>query len=109
MACTVVIDVMTEAISNAVRHSAAPHADLAIAVDAGGLVTITVSNDGHSVATAGTQAGLGTNLLDECTLDWSRATTPAGYVLTAVVPTIGTEPAIALAGNSPVDRGHVSR
>jgi signal transduction histidine kinase len=92
MACAVVIDVITEAMSNAVRHSGASHADLAMVVDADGLVTITVSNDGRADPNAGIRAGLGTNLLAECTLDWSGVTTPSGYVLTAIVPTAAAEP-----------------
>ena len=91
IACAVVIDLVTEAISNAVRHSGASHADLTIAMASVGLVTLTVGNDGHAAAPMQRQGGLGTDLLEECTLDWSRETTPTGYVLTAVIPTAGSD------------------
>lgn len=107
IACTVVIDVITEAMSNAVRHSGAAHADLAIVADADSLITITMSNDGQVDPTTGTRAGMGTDLLEDCTLAWSGATTPSGYALTAIVPTAGSESSLALAGSGRADCGHV--
>lgn len=105
IACTVVIDVITEAMSNAVRHSGASHAHLAMVADADSLITITMSNDGQVDPTAGIRAGMGTDLLEECTLAWSGATTPSGYVLTAIVPTAGSEPSLTLASNGRGDVG----
>jgi signal transduction histidine kinase len=91
IACAVVIDLVTEAISNAVRHSGALHADLTIAMASEGLVTLTVGNDGQAQRAMKTHSGLGTDLLEECTLDWSGETMPTGYVLTAIIPTAGSD------------------
>jgi signal transduction histidine kinase len=96
IAGAVIVDLMTEAISNAVRHSGAEHVELTISEGGDGLVTLVVTNDGQSDASMSTQVGLGTNLLEECTLDWSRATTTSGYVLTVVVPTAGSKPTISV-------------
>jgi signal transduction histidine kinase len=92
IASAVFVDLMTEAISNAVRHSDAEHADLVISEDGDGLVTLVVCNDVHAEQPVPTHGGLGTNLLEECTLEWSRASTPPRYVLTIVIPTAGSEP-----------------
>lgn len=86
IASSVVMDIMTEAVSNAVRHGEARRADIAITAIHDDLVTLVMRDDGHGDSTP-PMPGLGTALLDECTLEWSRDVTPAGCVLTVTLPT----------------------
>lgn len=86
IASAVVMDIMTEAVSNAVRHGEARRADIAITAIHDDLVTLVMRDDGHGDSTP-PMPGLGTALLDECTLEWSRDVTPAGCVLTVTLPT----------------------
>lgn len=86
IADTVIVDVMTEAVSNAVRHGGARHADVSITCVDGDLVRLVVRDDGRGQA-GSSMPGLGTTLLEECTLDWNRDVTPTGCVLTATLPT----------------------
>lgn len=81
-----VIDLLTEAVSNAVRHGEAKNVHLAATLTEDGCITVRIHDDGKSLPDAPALRGLGTVLLEECTLEWSRAVTPAGCVLTMVLP-----------------------
>ncbi len=86
MASAVIIDVMTEAVSNAVRHGSASRAELSISADDDGLVTLSVCNNGLPSDGASVLKGLGTSLLDDCALEWSRTTTEGRTLLAVVLP-----------------------
>ena len=86
LASSVVIDLMTEAVSNAVRHGSARRADIEIACGDGDLVTLVVRDDGGG-ASDSRPGGLGTTLLENCTLEWTRSATRSGCVLKVVLPT----------------------
>jgi signal transduction histidine kinase len=77
-------DVLTDAISNAVRHGDASIVDISISL-VGDEVLVRVRDNG---ATSGTAAipGLGTRILDECSTRWSSEATDDGYLLTASLP-----------------------
>ena len=86
IAAAVTIDLMTEAVSNAVRHGGARHAGISITCVDDSLVTLMVRDDGRG-QTGSSMPGLGTAVLADCTLDWQRDVTPTGCVLTVTLPT----------------------
>ena len=85
IAAAVVFDLMTEAVSNAVRHGEAQLVRVAIGLDGDGLLTLTVADDGRG-ADRSPMRGLGSSLLDDCTLSWKRESSPEGCALVAMLP-----------------------
>lgn len=85
IAAAVVVDLMTEAVSNAVRHGEAEHIFISITIDEKHLLTLTIRDDGHSQSVE-VFHGLGSALLDDCTIEWTRDITASGTTLSAVVP-----------------------
>lgn len=85
VATAILIDLLTEAVSNAVRHGGATRIDVHLAQEERDVVRLSVQDDGEA-ATVDARAGLGTLLLEECTLEWSRTAAPAGQVLEALLP-----------------------
>jgi len=80
----VVVDVFTEACSNAVRHARAQTVDLRIDEDAAGLLNLVVRDDGRGGG--GTGDGLGTRLLNEVALSWQRTSDGGRTELLVVLP-----------------------
>lgn len=80
----VVVDVFTEACSNAVRHARAREIDLRIDEADDGLLRVVVEDDGRPGATSG--SGLGTALLDEIAVRWERRSDAASTRLEVVLP-----------------------
>lgn len=83
---SIVIEVVREAVSNAIRHGDATE----IVVDIGFIASesdihITVTNNGSELPSEPAE-GIGTKMLDEMTLKWSRENSTAGVMLMAVVP-----------------------
>ncbi len=85
-----IIDIISEAVANSIRHSAASIAwiDIELLADAGPILRVRVESNGH-YAGEGRSRGLGSRLLDECTLNWSRVPRPRGQLLTADLPIAG--------------------
>ncbi len=84
-ASRVALDIAQEAISNAVRHGGASVADVTLESSGESEITLTVRNDGKP-APHKIKVGLGTNLLEECTLSWSRVSDALGTTLTCRLP-----------------------
>lgn len=84
---SIVIDIVTEAVSNAVWHGNATRASVRLDVWGEGAddLLVEVTTDGRGIEEQ-KRRGLGTQLLDECTLIWRREAGPAGDALTAVLP-----------------------
>lgn len=80
-----VIDIVTDAVSNAVRHAKAKSVGVDLRVEDDGL-RITVTDDGAVTPKPGRE-GLGTALLNECALSWSLSSSEPGHTLTAVLQT----------------------
>ena len=79
-----VVDVVTDAVSNAVRHGNARSVDISIrGTDRN--VDVIVVDDGTSTSEVSAH-GLGSALLNECSETWSLARTESGHVLSAVLP-----------------------
>lgn len=85
LARSTVIDVFTEAVSNAVRHGGATHVQMSLDCAPENELVLTVTNDGNKEESAHSAPGLGTRLLDECALTWSRHRDPE-HVLQVVIP-----------------------
>ena len=81
-----IIEIVREATSNAVRHSAAEHVEVTISRDyAMRAVLVVVTNDG-TLPDKNAPSGLGTRHLDELTLSWSRQQVKTDVELRALVP-----------------------
>jgi len=87
LAAATVVDIVTEAVSNAVRHGGASQVVVFIDLDNEGIVNLSITDNGSPKVTTSETSGLGTTVLKECTLSWSRTTTETGHVLTASIPT----------------------
>ncbi len=97
VAAALVGDLVTEAVSNAVRHGEATvvevRLDGSVSQETSLRDVVLTVQDNGTPATPGARAGLGTSLLEACTLEWGRSTTGSGNVLRAVIP--GMAPAVA--------------
>ena len=91
-ACAVIVaDIAQEAVSNAIRHGNAGFVSVEVGSLATDRIELTVVNDGSALDTGTTttgtaSTGLGTQQLDECSVEWSRESTAAGSALRAVLP-----------------------
>ena len=63
-------EILKEAVSNAVRHGDAQKAWVSVGAPSGGVIELSVANDGIAPMTGG-RRGIGSGLLDELTVDWS--------------------------------------
>ena len=84
---SMVIDITTEAVSNAVWHGNATVTSIRLDVvgQESDDLLIEVTTDGQGID-APKRRGLGTQLLDDCSLRWSGEASEAGDCLTAVLP-----------------------
>ena len=80
-----VLEIAREACSNAIRHGSAEHIRLEISFSTPDLVKIVVQNDGTKLD-LGSNRGIGSAYLDDCTFSHDLTMTEAGTVLTATVP-----------------------
>lgn len=80
-------EILKEAVSNAVRHGDARNAQASLKVADEGVLDLTITNDG-SAPRIGGRKGIGSNLLDELTVDWSLGfdSATAQTILTARLP-----------------------
>lgn len=74
-------EILREAISNAVRHGNASKVEIKL-FEADGLINLKATNDGSPV-TKRTRKSLGTDMLDEVTLEWSLSNRDSTVVLEA--------------------------
>jgi len=79
-----VVDIVTEAVANAVRHGHAR--EVSVRMRAGDdTLTLTVGDDGHATSASGLQ-GLGTQLLNDCARMWSLSDTGSGRETMVALP-----------------------
>lgn len=83
-----VIDIASEAVSNAVRHGRATHVNVVLEADGKEKrdLKLVVASDGRIRQTLDGR-GLGTQLLDDCTLTWTGEVMDSRYRLVALLPT----------------------
>ena len=79
----IVVEIISEAVSNAVRHGKAHIVTIDMTM-AGEVLHVEMSNDGQ--APASFAAGLGTRLLDDCAITWTRSFDEGTVTLTATLP-----------------------
>ena len=83
---SIIIEVVREAVSNAIRHGDATKINIEISyVESQADVHITVANNGRLLPTEST-TGIGAKLLTDMTLEWSRENQVEGVVLRAIAP-----------------------
>lgn len=82
------LEIVRETVGNAVRHGGARHVLVTIDVDEAGLVVIRVRDDGAGLGeatTSGRAHGLGSAMMNEVCLRWSRVDAPGGGVSVVAV------------------------
>lgn len=77
------VEILSEAVSNAVRHGKATAVAITI-VGQGRQLEMTIIDNGLGADVAA--PGMGTRMLDECALHWSRGRTDGGFVLQLALP-----------------------
>lgn len=87
---TCVAEIAKELVSNAFRHGKATQVDISISTATEQDLRITSTNNGSSVQ-KGRVEGIGSEMFDELTTQWSWKNTPKGPRFTALVP-VGTNP-----------------
>lgn len=82
-----VLDMVTEAVSNTIRHGGATHVAIHMecAEEIDEAMRLRVRSDGAAFSGTG-QRGLGSQLLDDCTIEWERGSCTDDQCLTAVLP-----------------------
>ena len=80
-------DIVNEAVWNAIRHGKATNVEIEVRSEHANALRITVHDDGATDQLfASPVRGLGTQMLDEVSLDWTRTHTAAGTTLLVVLP-----------------------
>lgn len=79
-----VIEIVREAVSNAVRHGGARHASTRIGMSYDGLISVQVENDGTACPVP-QDLGLGSAMLDQITHIWTRENLQVGVRLSALI------------------------
>ncbi|MFM8896155.1 MAG: hypothetical protein ACKOE2_12500, partial [Actinomycetales bacterium] len=81
----IVVEIVSEAVSNAVRHGRATRAHVILSVQSDGMLLVRAVDNGLN-ATPDRGRGLGSRLLDECAMHWSRQANVDGHTLQALLP-----------------------
>lgn len=95
----ILVDVIAEAVSNAVRHGGARHLTIYVAAaeEGGDVIAAEIIDDGRgrslTPAESGGRAGLGTTQLDTCALSWDYQNIPGANCLTVALPVLVSTPA----------------
>lgn len=92
VANTATIEVVREAILNAVRHGSATRVEVRIEIQrmpAGSVILVEVLNNGAAVS-GDVVSGFGSEVISEATTRWSLQNKPQGVVLTARIPQSGS-------------------
>ena len=83
-AAACVVEVVQEAVSNAIKHGRASNASVMISLAGDSLAEVRVRNDGKPIELAAAESsGLGTQILDEICHDWRIENSPTGVLLVA--------------------------
>jgi signal transduction histidine kinase len=76
-------EIVKEGVSNAIRHGHAKYVEISILEESADSIRIEISNDGD--ADISERQGVGSQMLDEITMNWSRELTDTGVRLVAKV------------------------
>lgn len=77
------IEIITDAVSNSVRHGKARNVICDLSCEHDLILTVTDDGDGTS---GNVVAGVGTKVLDECCVEWQRESLDTGQRLKALIP-----------------------
>ena len=86
------LDIISESCGNAIRHGQAKRISITVVISESEVISLTVRNDGIS-PTNSEKVGLGTEILNACTLEWSL-TSEDQVVLEAKVPVKKLSPSL---------------
>ncbi len=89
------VDIIQESIANAIRHGKSDAVQVSLSLWATNEVQIEITDNGLGLP-AEIDAGLGTKLLNDCAISWSRVNTQTGVRLLCLVPL--TESIVELSG-----------
>ncbi|MEI8241034.1 MAG: hypothetical protein WCI22_16600, partial [Actinomycetota bacterium] len=84
-------DLLPELVFNAIKHGQARHVEVGLSMVGPDVLELVVRDDGVNDC-AGTGGGLGTRLLEDCSIEWSRKRTAAGTEITVLIPAIPLGP-----------------
>jgi signal transduction histidine kinase len=76
-------EIVKECVSNAIRHGEASQVTVSISDPLDGSISISITNNGDAKISA--QQGVGSLMLDEVTMNWSRELTDSGVQVLAKV------------------------
>lgn len=85
---TSITEIVTEAVSNAVRHGRATRVEITVEAEGEDVVDLTISDNG-TPNPEWQRRGLGSALYDEASISWAIRRTEDGTTLTLQVPTTG--------------------
>lgn len=101
----ILVDIIAEAVSNAVRHGGARHVRINVEfdADAGEAITAQIVDDGQGSPwlpdSTGLEVGLGTTQLRTCALDWTYESSPGDNLLSVALPVLRATRADVRAAN----------
>ena len=81
-ATAALIEVVREAVGNAIRHGNATSVDIAVLDSGVDLVGLVIADNGTGV-TAGSMPGIGSDLFTSLAYEWSSDSSPQGTTVTA--------------------------
>ena len=87
-----VMEIASESVSNAIRHGRATSIDVRMSCQEGSELSLHVRSDDESEG-GRQRSGLGSRLLDECTMDWKESSTGTRRILIARFPVDVRSPA----------------
>ena len=89
------LEILAEAVSNAVRHGGATRVTADVSCAGDRVIIVLTDNGAWAPESTGGLPGLGTRVLDACTLEWSRERVPGATRVRAVLPALVAVPAVA--------------
>jgi two-component sensor histidine kinase len=79
------VDILSETVANAVRHGYASHVAIRMDRCTSSVLSVDVSDDGRG-GSASTCGGLGTQIMDDCCLEWERSSGEGGTTVRFLMP-----------------------
>jgi signal transduction histidine kinase len=89
---TCVIEIVTESVANAAKHSTAARVDVNLGLKRDGYLSIVITSAGNEIGSNNPVSGYGSHLMDEMTTKWSRTINNGVFQLKALIalnPTFG--------------------
>ena len=81
-----VISIVQDSVSNAIRHGGATAVIVAVTLPTDSTVQLSVKDNGTKGLTVNAAGGMGTQLIEDCSIEWSLDEEPTGCQLQATLP-----------------------